>query len=540
MLDLSDKLTVFLITSGEPSTAQCRRLLEAQDCEFRLTVVTGITPMDRAFQMMLDHCETPYFVQVDADMLLSEGAISTLWSMKQQHEEPICCGWLWGDAEEMPILGVKIYDHAIMKAYPFSSDSGSCEMTQIRDMRADGHEVYTAPKPHRQGACLGEHFSLQTREMAYRRWKRLTQKMRAYPWLNWVAPYPKRLLKKASEGSELHLAAALGALAGLSGDELPDGELDASCRDQAAQRVLSSVSEGPEELVVYVTDHCNHACPFCLRTKTEHGEQKHIAPALVQRVLTQWPTIKGICLAGFGEPLLHPEIGRIIGESLDRDKAVGLITNGALLAHRLHELPEGLSYLSVSLNAADQLEHEAASGVKTWDRVLLGIGAAKDAGYNVGASFVLTVENLERAQEYLQLASDLGVRFVNLLNLLPHGGADEWFQSNVLRSTPEVRGALEKLKQCPGAEKVIVWPRLLPSSSPPRACLSPFKMIGVDPRAGVTGCRRVVPPSLKTGNVIWGAGAWHSAKLTDLRLAMTGDRPLPEPCKTCWACWGDY
>ena len=38
--DLSAELSVFVLTVGAPSFAECMRRLEAQDCRFHLEVVT--------------------------------------------------------------------------------------------------------------------------------------------------------------------------------------------------------------------------------------------------------------------------------------------------------------------------------------------------------------------------------------------------------------------------------------------------------------------------------------------------------------------
>ena len=77
--DLSEQLTVFVTTVGAPSYAACRQHLRAQDCAFRLQVIDRVAPMSAAFQRMLDDCRTPFFVQVDEDMLLYPHAVRTLY-----------------------------------------------------------------------------------------------------------------------------------------------------------------------------------------------------------------------------------------------------------------------------------------------------------------------------------------------------------------------------------------------------------------------------------------------------------------------------
>lgn len=72
-------LTVFIISSGEDTTAECESALKKQDCTFKIQHIRDTFPMSRAFQRMPDECQTPYFVQVDGDMILKPHAIRTLY-----------------------------------------------------------------------------------------------------------------------------------------------------------------------------------------------------------------------------------------------------------------------------------------------------------------------------------------------------------------------------------------------------------------------------------------------------------------------------
>ena len=74
-----DDLTVFIISSGEETEEDCRAALDAQDCGFLVESISGVAPMSAAFQAMPDRCQTPYFIQVDADMILNPDAVSILY-----------------------------------------------------------------------------------------------------------------------------------------------------------------------------------------------------------------------------------------------------------------------------------------------------------------------------------------------------------------------------------------------------------------------------------------------------------------------------
>jgi|TARA_Y100000310_G_scaffold295634_1_gene327181 hypothetical protein len=80
MIDLSDQLTVFLISAGEDTYDDCEKALSNQDCVFHTKHIKDVFPMSNAFQAMPDNCETKYFAQVDADMILYPNSISTLYN----------------------------------------------------------------------------------------------------------------------------------------------------------------------------------------------------------------------------------------------------------------------------------------------------------------------------------------------------------------------------------------------------------------------------------------------------------------------------
>ena len=79
MIDISKKLTVFVISSGEETFVDCLNSLSNQDCVFQIKHIKNVFPMSKAFQSMPDICETKYFIQLDADMLLFPQSVRVLY-----------------------------------------------------------------------------------------------------------------------------------------------------------------------------------------------------------------------------------------------------------------------------------------------------------------------------------------------------------------------------------------------------------------------------------------------------------------------------
>lgn len=138
-------LTVFIISSGEDTEHDCRIALQAQNCRFRLSAIRDVAPMSAAFQSMPDRCQTKYFAQVDADMILDANAINLLYQEIQQ--SPF---WIYRVSASLYEEGfgvggaVKCWKNSIFK------------FTQFRDVRTVDRDL--AQRLRRFG-LLGRHIN---------------------------------------------------------------------------------------------------------------------------------------------------------------------------------------------------------------------------------------------------------------------------------------------------------------------------------------------------------------------------------------------
>jgi glycosyltransferase involved in cell wall biosynthesis len=216
--DLSDRVTVFVSTVGADSYPACRENLRLQDCRFKLGIIRRVAPMSAAFQRMVDRCETPFFVQVDEDMLLYPHAVRSLyeWIAAEPESTVIAIGELYDPHLERCIHGVKIYRHDVVRRYPFA-DVGSFEKKQVLEMQADGYNVASA-------ACgkvpsertLGLHGTHWTPASIYERYQTLESRRWEFPGrLGWFAEYHQIFLQRFIEDpSEQNFFALAGTLSG--------------------------------------------------------------------------------------------------------------------------------------------------------------------------------------------------------------------------------------------------------------------------------------------------------------------------------------
>jgi len=227
--DLRDQVTVFVLTVGEPTLLECLIALDRQETKVRVERIENVVPMDRALQMMLDRCQTPYFVQVDADMILYPDAIRRLYRsiVAQPPNVYQFLISLRDEHLERDILGVRIVRHAIAAKYPFRPVQG-CETDQFRRAHADG---YTTVAKIGQGiGPAGIHRTSLLPRAVFERYRTLFRRARKDEGIEWVKPYASTFLRRLIEDpNETNLYACLGVVAGLLAPlDVEEGEKNAA------------------------------------------------------------------------------------------------------------------------------------------------------------------------------------------------------------------------------------------------------------------------------------------------------------------------
>ena len=217
--DLSHAVTVFVTTVGAPTIASCLAHLRKQDCRFRLHVIDHVAPMHAAFQRMIDDCRTPYYAQVDEDMLLYPHAVRTLHARIDAAGPNVAmfAADLYDVHLDRCIIGVKIFRHEIVRQYPFVA-SDAFETWQVRQFTGDGYGVVrnTPGKTPVPGQTLGLHGTQWTAQSIYERYTTLERRRRTNPpQSRWLEAYSGEFLRRfLHEPSEHNFFALMGIIAG--------------------------------------------------------------------------------------------------------------------------------------------------------------------------------------------------------------------------------------------------------------------------------------------------------------------------------------
>ena len=128
---------------------------------------------------------------------------------------------------------------------------------------------------------------------------------------------------------------------------------------------------------------CNLACEGCGKIQHPVHELRRRMPVEQAVAAVEECGAPMVSIAG-GEPLIHPEIDKIVDELIKRKKYVYLCTNALLMERKLHLFKPG-PYFSWAVHLDGLQERHDASVARegVFDKAVSAIKAAKAAGFRV-------------------------------------------------------------------------------------------------------------------------------------------------------------
>lgn len=128
---------------------------------------------------------------------------------------------------------------------------------------------------------------------------------------------------------------------------------------------------------------CNLACEGCGKIQHPVHELRRRMPVEQAVAAVEECGAPMVSIAG-GEPLIHPEIDKIVAELIKRKKYVYLCTNALLMERKLHLFKPG-PYFSWAVHVDGLRERHDASVARdgVFDKAVSAIRAAKAAGFRV-------------------------------------------------------------------------------------------------------------------------------------------------------------
>ena len=264
-----------------------------------------------------------------------------------------------------------------------------------------------------------------------------------------------------------------------------------------------------------ITARCNLQCRFC-----EYWENpgKEMSTPEIFRMLEDARSFGiGAYNAWTAEPLMREDLPDILRHAKRLGLITSLITNGKLLAGRVHLLCD-LDYLSVSVDGIDS--YKELRGIDLED-VLGGIRAARTAGHEILMNCVISGKNVHELEDLVNLAEELGVRisFEPINESL--GIAKEVWDELGIRNLPKYQKAIDRLVELKKSDAPIInsitYLKMIRSLKPEFRCHASDIILHVTADGTIECCRS---QKAALGRVSDGlSNVWRASEETRKKIA---------------------
>lgn len=344
--------------------------------------------------------------------------------------------------------------------------------------------------------------------------------------------------------------------------------------DMAARARLAPAL--PTQLYIEVTNRCNSLCKSCPLTYDHYlpwEPKHHLGWDEFRRIVDQVPLIERAVLHGIGEPLLNPDLPRIIAYLKERGAHVLFNTNAVLLDQARGDavVAAGLDELRVSLDAITPDLYAELRGIDKLPRILDNLraymvrrrecAALEIHQPQVSFWFVGMRENLHQLPDIVRFAIELGVPEVHLQRLVYFGDGATLDDDVTAVQTQSLHATLEQqqaavIRECEAlarnhAVKFTASGATTPGESlamqgdsPWQGCFRPWTLMYITATGNALPC--CIAPFAVTdyeqimlGNVLQQPleQVWNGAQYQALRGAVLGESPAPWPCQHCGVKW---
>ncbi len=296
----------------------------------------------------------------------------------------------------------------------------------------------------------------------------------------------------------------------------------------------------PTTLLAEVTHRCPLHCPYCSNPLDLVQAQGELTTDEWKRVFDQARAL-GVLQLGLsgGEPLVRKDLEQLAAHARSLGMYQTLVTSGLGFTRPRAEgfMAAGLEHVQISLQDADDDNAERIAGVRSVKQKRAAAALVRELGFAFTVNVVLHRENLDRIEQIIELAADLGADRVELANTQYYG----WGLLNRSLLLPS-RAQVERARAAAEAAKVryrgtmqIVF--VLPDyfEMYPKACYagwgSVYLVVSPDGRVlpchGATQITTLTFPNARDHSLEW---IWREDPAF---AAYRGDGWMKEPCRSC-------
>jgi MoaA/NifB/PqqE/SkfB family radical SAM enzyme len=189
------------------------------------------------------------------------------------------------------------------------------------------------------------------------------------------------------------------------------------------ERMEDGVIPPPVLVTIDPINTCNLQCEWCnAKAQMKRQQLDREVVAQLPRFLRYWG-VRAVCIAGGGEPTIHPDLSPLINGLNECGLEVGLVTNGTLI-HRHIEALGKCKWVGVSVDAGRSETYQITKGGK-FETVIRNIQRLRAAhpSLEITYKYLITPNNINEILHAAAIANNIGC---NYFHTRPMGLA--WFE----------------------------------------------------------------------------------------------------------------
>jgi PqqA peptide cyclase len=298
----------------------------------------------------------------------------------------------------------------------------------------------------------------------------------------------------------------------------------------------------PFTLIAELSYQCPLHCPYC-SNPVDIGGERYRRELETEDWLRAFQEARALgvlqlALTG-GEPMLRRDLVELCAGAREAGLYSSLITAGTLFTRERAQALKtaGLDHVQVSIQSPDPVDNDRIAGNRSFEKKIAAARHAKELDFPLTINCVLHRHNLDRIEQLLELAFDLGAQRLELANTQYYG----WAVPNQRALMPR-RDQLERAEEAVRRFRERVGPRVdvlwvLPDfyEELPKPCMGGWGRTAmvIAPNGDVLPCHAASTiPGLEFDNVRERALAWIWNE-SEAFARFRGTGWMHEPCRTC-------
>jgi PqqA peptide cyclase len=298
----------------------------------------------------------------------------------------------------------------------------------------------------------------------------------------------------------------------------------------------------PSTLIAELTYQCPLHCPYCSNPLEIAAESYRSELPTADWIRTFREAralgVLQLALTG-GEPMLRRDLVELCEGAREAGLYSSLITAGTLFTRDRAEALKaaGLDHVQISIQSPDPEENDRIAGNRSFEKKIFAARLARELDFPLTINCVLHRQNLDRIDEVLDLALDLGAQRLELANTQYYGWAV--INQEALMPTWEQlrRGeeAVQRFRERVGPKVQVLW--VLPDfyEELPKPCMGGWgrSAMVIAPNGDVLPCQAASTiPGLEFANVAEHSLEWIWSE-SDAFSRFRGTGWMKEPCRSC-------